>query len=247
MPYHVARSDQCPASQPFATLKTGTGEVMGCHATQHEAQAQMAALYANEPMARTGGTVTGQIHYRTYTAELELSKGDGRTIFGIAVPYGVPAKIPHEGIVERFAYGAFAKQVRSGVPTRVPFTRGHVDTGGSVIGITRLLREDPAGLYGEWEVARTRDGEDALELYKMGLYRNLSIGFDEGHNRQVGGIVERVTSTLREVAMVLKGAYGELAMAQGLRSMPVEPYEPEPSTPNLDQARKLLASLPRLS
>lgn len=49
MPYHVVKSAKCPVSKPWACLKTQTGEVMGCHASEKAAQAQMAALYANEP------------------------------------------------------------------------------------------------------------------------------------------------------------------------------------------------------
>lgn len=198
-----------------------------------------------------GGGSVSDTHYRRYVqADLTLrAGGDGRTIFGIAVPYGRPAKIASEGIVEQFVRGAFAKQVRTGVHTRVPFTRGHVDTGGSIIGVTRLLREDPAGLYGEWEIAKTPAGDETLELLRIGALRDLSIGFDEGTNRYTGtGVTERVTSTLKEVAMVPQGAYGEFAMAQGIRAADVvQAYTPALATPNLDEARKLLASLPPLS
>lgn len=48
MPWHVARSDQCPASKPFAVIKDGTSEVEGCHESEDAAQRQMAALYASE-------------------------------------------------------------------------------------------------------------------------------------------------------------------------------------------------------
>ena len=188
-------------------------------------------------------------HYRTYSPDLELSrKGDGRTIFGIAVPYGKPSRVPHEGIVEQFARGAFANQVRA--PYRVPFTRGHIDTGGSIIGVTKLLREDAAGLYGEWRVSKTALGDETLALVEDGALRDLSIGFDEvpNGNRQIhGGIVERVRSTLREVATVVQGIYGEMATAQGIRSMIGEPWEPPPATPNLDLVKEILAGLPPLS
>lgn len=49
MPYHAAKSGKCPTSKPWACIKTGTGEVMGCHTSKHDAQRQVAALYANEP------------------------------------------------------------------------------------------------------------------------------------------------------------------------------------------------------
>lgn len=49
MPYHVARTSQCPASKPWGCIKTGDGKVMGCHPSRDAAERQMAALYANEP------------------------------------------------------------------------------------------------------------------------------------------------------------------------------------------------------
>ena len=49
MPYEVrAGSPQCPQGKPYAVMKSGTSQVMGCHETAAKAQAQVAALYANE-------------------------------------------------------------------------------------------------------------------------------------------------------------------------------------------------------
>jgi HK97 family phage prohead protease len=49
MPYHAAKSATCPVSKPWACVKNADGKVMGCHPTKAAAQAQVAALYANEP------------------------------------------------------------------------------------------------------------------------------------------------------------------------------------------------------
>lgn len=56
MPYHVAKTDKCPVSTPWGCIKTMDGTVMGCHPTKEKAEAQMAALYANEPGMK-GGTM----------------------------------------------------------------------------------------------------------------------------------------------------------------------------------------------
>lgn len=54
MPWHVAKSDECPASKPWAVIKDSDGSIEGCHATQDAAEDQMAALYASEEdMTRT--------------------------------------------------------------------------------------------------------------------------------------------------------------------------------------------------
>lgn len=53
MPYHVAKSDQCPANKPWAVIKNSDGSKMGCHPSKSKANQQLKALYANEPKAKT--------------------------------------------------------------------------------------------------------------------------------------------------------------------------------------------------
>jgi hypothetical protein len=49
MPYHVAKTSQCPAGKPWGVIKDSDGSKMGCHPSKGAANKQMAALYANEP------------------------------------------------------------------------------------------------------------------------------------------------------------------------------------------------------
>lgn len=193
--------------------------------------------------------------YRSFTPDLEVrSDGDGRTIVGIAVPYGRTIDVPSEGIRERFVRGAFNHQLRAF--NRVAFSREHIPLGGELIGATRMLRDDAKGLYGEWKVSRTRTGDETLELVKDGALRELSIGFKErrGGNRTVsdagGPVTERSKADLSEVAVVMAGAYGPHAAATGVRS--ADPYaEQDPDEQDelvqealrsLDVTREILAS-----
>ena len=51
MPYKVTTDTQhCPVSKPHAVMKADGSKVMGCHATEADANRQMAALHANEKM-----------------------------------------------------------------------------------------------------------------------------------------------------------------------------------------------------
>lgn len=52
MSYHVAESDQCPVSKPWACVRDD-GEVMGCYASEQDAQKQQAALYVAGPAGKT--------------------------------------------------------------------------------------------------------------------------------------------------------------------------------------------------
>ena len=155
--------------------------------------------------------------YRSFAPDLQVrSGGDGRTIFGIAVPWDAPTRI-NDSLVETFARGAFNHQLRD--PSRVKFAREHVVLGGTLIGAAVALRDDAAGLYVELRASRTPVGEETLELVKDGALDQLSIAFRERQNRRLGGgVTERVKADLNEVAVVMEGAYGELAAAAGVRS-----------------------------
>lgn len=157
---------------------------------------------------------------RVFTPDLEVRStakgGDGRTIVGIAVPYERAQRIDHT-LVEQFARGAFNHQIAAA--HRVPFAREHMSLGGTLIGRTITLRDDAAGLYGEWRVSRTPAGDETLELVKDGALSDLSIGFRERQNRRLAsGTIERTTADLREVSVVLEGAYGEGAMVAAVRA-----------------------------
>lgn len=156
-------------------------------------------------------------HLRSYRPELEIKKGgDGRTIYGIAVPYNAPTRI-NESLIEEFIRGAFNDQINA--PQRVKYAREHLLLGGTLIGALSHMRDDAAGLYTEMRVSKTPTGDETLELVKDGALPELSIWFNERQNRRAsGGVVQRVKAHLNEVASVLRGAYGDLATAAGVRS-----------------------------
>lgn len=182
----------------------------------------------------------GEIVYRSFAASADLevrSSGGERVICGIAVPYNKAQRIDSR-LVEQFARGAFNKQLEAA--HRIPLTRDHLAHGGVVIGKTLLLRDDPAGLYGEWRISKTAAGDETLELIKDGVLSHLSIGFRPRQDRRLpNGVVERVTAELREVSVVLEGAYGDSAAVSEVRSF-------EDGLSRLDEARQIVASLPIL-
>ncbi|MGW3992217.1 HK97 family phage prohead protease [Amycolatopsis sp. NPDC004772] len=168
----------------------------------------------------------------------ESQGGDGRTVVGRAVPYGVDQVI-NRSLTERFQLGAFGPQIVAG--HRVPFTRGHMSQGGVLIGKTVRLEERQDGLYGEWRVSATPAGDETLELLRDGVLDQLSIGFRElpGGTQQSGGVAVRTRAHLIEVSVVMRGAYGENAVVEAVRAE-------EPATPNLVAARNVLGNLPVL-
>lgn len=195
------------------------------------------------------------VQYRSFTPDLEVQAGgDGRTVRGIAVPYGQIQRIDHS-LTEEFVRGAFNHQLNA--IHRVGFWNGHSREGGRLIGRQTMARDDAAGLYGEWRVSKTPAGDETLELINDGALHQLSIGFRtaSGGSRRNGNVVQRTKAHLFETAVVPEGAYGDGAVITGVRSASdgvcphcghVEPTEPEIRA-RLIEAAEILAALRPLS
>lgn len=175
-----------------------------------------------------------QIENRSYDVDLEFrASGDGRTIFGIAVPYNKEQRIG-ASLIEVFRKGVFADVIRA--PHRVKLLRGHGEN--NVLGRATLLKETDEGLYAEFKISKTRQGDEALELVKDGALDQLSVGFMPIKNKKrEDGVLERIKAHLAEVSLVTFGAYGEMASVSGVR-------EGQPLiTPRLDEAKKILNAI----
>ncbi len=173
---------------------------------------------------------------RSYVLDLEIREDDngGRTIYGIAVPYDKEQRVGKD--TEVFRKGAFAEVIKAA--HRVKLLRNHDSK--NPIGRATLLRETDQGLYAEFKVSKTREGDDALELVKDGALDQLSIGFMPIKNRKrEDGVIERIKAHLAEVSLVTFGAYGDYAMVNGVRSDQLG------DTPRLNAAKEILDALQR--
>jgi len=171
----------------------------------------------------------------TYPAALHVRDGgDGRTLEGPLLPWGVEARVLDRGrmVVETFQRGALA----AADPARVPLTATHPrDNQTLPIGVTVSLEERADAAYGAWHVSKTALGDEVLELARDGVPLGLSVGFLEvaggsrwsaDHRRVV-----RTRAQLDHVAVVRVPAYAGAGVA-AVRS------QPSP-TPLLDLARLL--------
>ena len=155
---------------------------------------------------------------------------DGRTLAGITVPFDEPTPIrDFEGeYVEIFRRGAFARTINAGVE-RVKLL-GHHDRAVNAIGRATMIREDGAGLYGEFLVPRTQAGDEVLELARNGVLDAFSIGFEPIETRWNDDqtLAERTEVRLREVSVVNWGA-----RIAGVRSWMPTTFT-SPATPVVD-------------
>jgi uncharacterized protein len=146
-----------------------------------------------------------------YPATLHVRDGgDGRTIEGPLLPWGVEARVLDQGrlVVETFARGALADTH----PARVPLTATHPrDAGTLPIGVTVELEDRADAAYGAWRVSDTALGNEVLALARDGVPLGLSVGFLEvpGGSRWSADRkrVTRTRATLDHVAVVRVPAY----------------------------------------
>jgi uncharacterized protein len=166
------------------------------------------------------------IHVRQFTSSLAVRDGgDGRTLHGPLLPWGVEAHVVDRGrlVVETFTRGALVGTD----PARVPLTATHPrDAGTLPIGRTLTLEDRADAAWGEWRVSDTLLGNEVLALARDGVPLGLSIGFAEvpGGSRWSADRqrVTRTRAALDHVAVVRVPAY-EGAGVVGVRSGDVRP------------------------
>jgi uncharacterized protein len=166
------------------------------------------------------------MHLRHVTSALQLrDDGDGRTLHGPVLPWGVPARVVDAGrlVTETFERGALAGTD----PGRVPLTATHPrDAGTLPIGVTLELRDEADAAHGAWRVSDTMLGNEVLALARDGVPLGLSIGFEEvpGGSRWSADRqrVTRTRATLDHVAIVRVPAYAGAGVV-GVRSGSAHP------------------------
>jgi HK97 family phage prohead protease len=160
---------------------------------------------------------------RTFEAVFEVrDAGDGRTLIGRAVPYGETITFSENGGGrERFEYGAFAEQIRSGQVHAVKMYDSHQArmSGQQPIGKTATLTETPQGLFGSWPLYNTTRANDALELVRTGEVTGLSIGFKPIGRTTTGpqGELVRAAAHLDHIVLTHEPAYAG-AVVTAIRS-----------------------------
>jgi HK97 family phage prohead protease len=176
------------------------------------------------------------------TAPPDLStRIDGRTVHGIIVPFDQETRVndgwgPYTEVIKR---GAFAKTIaQRESPCKLCIN--HDKTVRLPVGVATKLREESGGVYGEFRIARTQEGNDALELIRDGVVDSFSVGMipiKEHEKRR--GYVERTEVKLTETSLVSFPAYVGARIA-GIRSA----YGMEEG--EWDRLRDLLRSHPGL-
>jgi uncharacterized protein len=152
--------------------------------------------------------------------EGEDSAGDGRTLIGLAVPFGVELDVVDwwDEYTESFEKGSFAKTIRDRArPVPLLFHHQHRALG---IGRATKLTETDEGLEAEFHLTEgVQLADEVLALVQDEAISGLSIGFEpvEGKDRITKGkdrtppssrdLVTRTEVNLREVSVCNFPAY----------------------------------------
>ncbi|ORM00691.1 HK97 family phage prohead protease [Prescottella equi] len=163
---------------------------------------------------------------RATPVDLEIRGEDRRTVVGICCPFDSPTEIREMGrtFTETVVRGAFERTIAER-GDKVKFLAHH-DRVSMPLGRAILLREDAAGLYGEFKVSKTQAGDEALELIRDGALDSLSIGFKVIRDTWTRSRSERTLNevALKEVSAVNFPAYADAAILgvrqQVLKSIP---------------------------
>lgn len=177
MPWHVEKGGgTCGASQ-YAVIKDSDGSTAGCHSTKAKAEAQMAALYANDSSnAKHLAPAVDVIRALGDGTQLRHDGADGLGTLVLRFSrfntwYEVDSL--WEGLfMERTKRGAFAQTISENRDSmRVLFDHGmDFQLGNKVLGPIDDLREDPDSPVGEVPLFDTTYNRDLLPGLQAGVY-----------------------------------------------------------------------------
>jgi HK97 family phage prohead protease len=156
---------------------------------------------------------------------LEIADGDGRTLEARIIPYGESATIcdppDYEMQQERFAPGAFDRQINAAHRVKVWLSTMHEQGLRGIVGHGEKLEDREDGVYATFRVHENPDGDKALQMVRDGLLPAMSVEFVDLQSVKRAGFVERVRAHLERVSLVQVGAYRG-AEVLALREPPIE-------------------------
>lgn len=199
MPWSISRSEECPASRPWAVTKDGTGEVEGCHETEEAAMRQRRALYASEAEKSMDSYsfVTPQDDRYAVKAK---DNGDGTaTLTGMGIVFDEPGTKAHRDwdgqyFTKSTDFGPHAASGQLVVPSRInhgrPISRkGEQPTeearriASKDLGAATLTRTEKGWLFNLIADVRKDYIADTVEAARQGLLGLSGIGlFPEVEN-----------------------------------------------------------------
>ncbi len=175
MPWHVSKGGGNCAAGEWAVIKDSDGSTAGRHPTKAKAEAQMAALYANETSQHLASAVDV---VRAVGSSPELRHDDAGGLGLLEIRFSrfdtwYEVDSLWEGLfLERTKAGAFKQTIREDRDRmRVLFDHGmDFQLGNKVLGPIRDLREDPDSPVAQVPLFDTSYNRDLLPGLQAGVY-----------------------------------------------------------------------------
>lgn len=170
------------------------------------------------------------IRFTAQSVTLDAAAGDSpRTISGIAAPYGVDANV---------STGQTIRLEPGSLPTDGPAPRLLLehDSSAQPVGMVTAREDTPEGMLFTAEIARTRAGDDLVELLKMGAYDSVSIGIEATDVEHKGRTTIVKAANWKELSVVFEPAFAAAKITQIAASAEDEENTDIPETTSEEEA-----------
>lgn len=187
------------------------------------------------------------IRFQAQSVTLDAARGDEaptRQISGIAVPYNVDAVVMS---------GEQVRLLPGSLPVDGPAPRllAEHDTH-QVIGVVTAREDTPEGMLFTAKIAKTRAGDDLLELLQMGAYDSVSVGVQPTDYEHDGRTLVIKSAEWEELSVVYQPAFSGAKIQQIAAAAEAEVEEPQPSeeeemsdqTPEVVEAAAVVPTAP---
>lgn len=176
------------------------------------------------------------IRFSAQSVTLDAAAGESpRTISGIAVPYGVEATVS-SGQTVKIAAGALP------IDGPAPRLLAEHDTS-QVVGMVTAREDTPDGMLFTAQIAKTRAGDDLVELLKMGAYDSVSIGIEATDTEQDGRTLIVKAAEWKELSVVYEPAFSAAKITEIAASSPEEEDTPDTPTTTSEEDTPMTESI----
>lgn len=172
-------------------------------------------------------------HTQSMTASIDrpitAAASDGRTVTGLALPYGVPGHSSRGRVIVDRGAVALAADLK-----RIKLYRDHSDASGTPVGYCTAAEDTAEGIVMSFKIGATPDGDAALADVAEGIRDALSV---EIMGAELGPGNRLKAGTITAVALVAVPAFDDARVhgfTASLNTDPADGQAPEPVAPVAD-------------
>lgn len=159
---------------------------------------------------------------------LTTASATGRTVTGLALPFGAPGKSSRGTVTVNAGAVSIDRDLK-----RIKLYRDHSNAGGAPVGYCTAARETDAGIEMSFRIGDTADGDSALADVREGIRDALSV---EVMGAEITGSGELVAGQITAVALVAIPAFDDARVSAFTASLHTEPAPETDDDPDESEA-----------